>query len=67
MGVAVAVVMVLVFDGSDNHGCGCVVGCKGAGNGGRGGYCVGGCYGTGECCGYRVVMVVAWMTVTGRG
>ncbi len=41
--------------------------CGGGGSGGGdgGGGC--GCYGAGKCCGHRAVMVVAWMTVAGRG
>jgi hypothetical protein len=62
----VAVVVVLMFDGSVSHGHGCVVGCKGTGNGGGGGYCVGECYGSGKCCYHHLVMVATWMTVAGR-
>jgi hypothetical protein len=64
--VTVALV-VLVLDGSDSLGRGCVVGCKGTGDGGGGGYCMCGCYGAGKCYGHPAVMVAVWMTVAGHG
>ncbi len=57
----------LVLDGSGSLGCGCVVGCKGTGNSGGGGYCMCGCYGAGKCRGHCAVTVAAWMTVASRG